>query len=324
LFDDESDFKYDFDLSPIMCTLLGEYDEDDLERPNLASIIQFAKELCDSPIDYDWNLARREFRDRSPLYLDILAIFKQAGKTTGARLGAFYNLMNLGDALQCWSPLQWAAYTDCTPEFVMLIENGANAFELTPSLRNIIHQATEPGTQGALAYLIEHNYHHRGVDINLKDRWGETPLHIACERSSISASMLLQQGANSKIRQEDGQVPLHYVKRLNHQDCINCAKILLEIEDPPINWQDSSGKTPLFYVLGIPECVDLFVKSGADIGLLDNQGMSVLHHACIENGHEALKILLRNLPNDASATVDELGRTPLQLCFDLYRPIDTT
>jgi ankyrin repeat protein len=49
--------------------------------------------------------------------------------------------------------------------------------------------------------------------------------------------------------------------------------------------------------------------------------MSVLHHACIEYGHEALKILLRNLPNDASATVDELGRTPLQLCFDLYRPI---
>jgi ankyrin repeat protein len=309
------DFRYDFDLSPILCALLDQYDSSDTEKPSLQTIINFALQAVAKPLDHDWTSHRKVFRGRSSLFCDIISLFKQAEPTEGGRIGAFWNLINGTDALQCWTPLQWAAYTDRKTGFVTLLEKGAHVLGFTPSRRNILHQAAESGTQGVLSYLLENHYHKKGVDINMQDIWNETPLHIACGWSSASVSLLLQHGANAKLRQYSGQVPLHYTKFLSGTERFRCLKALLQTEDPPVNLRDDEGKSPIFYLLDSPECIQLLLNSGADIGVLDIHGKSVLHHACTEDQPETLELLLSQVPRDATPITDQDGYSPLHTCF---------
>ncbi|CAM6000584.1 unnamed protein product [Sphagnum balticum] len=321
LFPDKADFKYDFDLSPILIALLGEYDPEDKERPSLESLITFAKEAVDAPLNHDWRAQKREYRNRSPLFLELIGNFHNAGPTRGARLGVLADLLNGPDGLQSWAPLQWAAYVDRESEFVALVDNEVSfpgqtpsLLGLTPSHRNVFHHAAESGTQDVLEYLFRTRAHERGVNINGQDRWGETPLHIAAARSAASVALLLDHGADANILQEDDQIPLHNTRLLHGQEQVDCINHFLRRDNPPINSVDVDGKPPLFHLLKSPECVTILLNNGADTSILDRSKKSVLHHVCAEDRWEVLEILLRNIQAQAFGK-DNRGDTPLLTSF---------
>ena len=320
-FPNADDFRYDFDLSPVLSALLRQYDSTDAERPTLDAIIDFAKKAVTAPLDVDWRQRKRELRGRSPLFQEVIGFFQNAGSTEGARLGAFYDFLDSPDALQAWTPIQWAAYVDRKHEFDLLLKNGIprQLLKLTPSRRNILHQAAESGTQDILTYALEGQLHLQGVDINLPDIWDETPLHVATGRSSKSAALLLDHGADINARQVDGQVPLHYTKFLRGKDRFNCIEIFLKRDNPPVNARDIEGKSPIFYLLDSPDCVKLLLDKGVDTGISDIEGKTLLHHACAEDYPETLELILKHFSKGLEARADKEGCTPLQVCFQNQR-----
>lgn len=64
----------------------------------------------------------------------------------------------------------------------------------------------------ALFMLDEHTHRQRGCDIDAKNDYGQTPLHMALARGNTrSAEKLVTYGASVNAMDQDGCSPLHYV-----------------------------------------------------------------------------------------------------------------
>ncbi|KAH0537440.1 hypothetical protein FGG08_005748 [Glutinoglossum americanum] len=308
---DDQDFRFDFELSPIHSAVLREYDAFDLEKPSLNTLIDFGKELSKVSCKEDWTSWRLDYRDRSPLFQEMISYFETAvdGGETGE--DAFYRMLDQPDALQRWTPLQWAAFVDRKNEFITLMKHGADPFKITPSGRNLLHQAAESGTTDVIEYLLSERYHEAGLDINLHDIWGETPLYIAVAKTPALVSLLLQCGAAPDEVQGEGFVPLHYVGEPNR---LKTVEILLSHIDCPINARNKAGRTPIMQMLDSIPCVELLLDNGADISIYDDNDRSIMHHACIEDRPEIIVMLLNKSPETAQKLAmhcDMEGDTPL-------------
>ncbi|XP_006275656.2 SMC5-SMC6 complex localization factor protein 1 [Alligator mississippiensis] len=91
-----------------------------------------------------------------------------------------------------------------------------------------------------------------GVDINVKDYAGWTPLHEACNHgSTVCVREILQRCPEvDLLSQVDGVTPLHDALSNGH---VEIGKMLLQHGGPKLLQQkDSSGKFPLDYVESIP------------------------------------------------------------------------
>lgn len=315
VFPDAPDFRYDFELSPILSAVLQEYDESDTERPRLDTLINFTKELSDLARPIDWSLWRQVYRNRSPLFLELISYFQQDETRQSSGTATMHNLLEQPDALQKWTPVQWAAFTGRVHELTTLLENGADAFAITSSGRNILHQAAESAIDEVLAYLLRHRYDEKGLDINLQDIWNESPLHLAAEKSPRMVELLLQHGADVNARSGDGLVPLHYCRILRGEKRLDCLALLLNQAECPINDPDNVGRSPIFSYLDSPACVKLFLDHGAEVSLRDNDGRTVLHRACVQGRPLTLEVLLSHCSNEVVAYEDNEGDTALFTSF---------
>lgn len=319
LFPDEEDFRYDFELSPILSAVLREYDSADLERPDLSTLIEFAELASNAPSSEDWASWQQKYRHRSPLFQDLITIFHKANMNEEAKAERLHQLINQPDTLQKWTPLQWAAYVGRTDEFIDLLLHGADPFAITPSGRNVVHHAVDSDADGILLYLVQNNYYERGLDINLPDIWGETPLHIAAARSPSCVAMLLKNGASIDVRADEKQTPMHHLRY------IQCNKLRLKALQTLLNYgadvnsREEGGRSAIFYLLASPECVTLLLNYGADISICDSDGRSMLHYACIEDRPQLLNYLLSRSPRELMVCEDKNGNSPLLTCFQYHR-----
>lgn len=136
----------------------------------------------------------------------------------------------------------------------------------------------------------------RGIDVNNKDSFGKTLLHLAVEYDNIEVVQeLLKLGLPTCEKDENGNVPLHYVKS------VEVFNALMENETQPdlVNLKNEQQRTPfmsfvaLFFQDDVPsELFDSFMKNNADVNTLGNEGYRPIHTALtkewtaklIENG----------------------------------------
>ena len=93
-----------------------------------------------------------------------------------------------------------------------------------------------------------------GVDPNVKDNDGRTPLHRAAKRGHVDiVKLLLEHGANPNIQENKyGYTPLHVAVKNCHVDVV---RVLLEHgADPTI--RDNEGRTPLDYGSDCEEIIE--------------------------------------------------------------------
>ena len=60
-----------------------------------------------------------------------------------------------------------------------------------------------------------------GADINILSKWGDTPLHIACACGSMdTVKLLLAKGANATIRNNAGFLPSDMASKEGHSEIV--------------------------------------------------------------------------------------------------------
>ena len=200
-----------------------------------------------------------------------------------------------------------------------LIARDANPFLITGMGRNALHQAAESKRGAIMEYVlsIDEDPHEGWFDINHQDQWGETPLHTAAPGSAACVELLLQRGAKRDMRQkEDFCVPLHLASLAKGDEKIRMVDVLSADEGAHINSLDDRGRSPMWYLLDSPRCVELLLARGAETSLKDEVKLTVLHWACMEGYAVALELLIPAASEEVIAAVDKKGDTALAKAFE--------
>lgn len=297
------------------------YDRDDKERPGLGDLIQLVDKANNTSLGEDWSIWNCRYQKRSPLFGEIIEIYLDSAANHRKKEKIIHKLLDKPDAKNGWTPLHWAAVTGRRDKMEILMRHNAEIFHLSPSNRNIVHIAAESRQQQAMAYaaaIWEHNKDQ--IDINFKDRWQDTPLHIAATGSAGCVPELIKHGADVQVKQENQQVPLHCASVVaNSEEKYKIVDIISSVQGYHINPQDEDGRSPIFQFLNSPDRVDLLIRHGAQRHLVDASGRTVFHYAVIEDELKSLEILLRGCSDKIIGTADHQGHTPLSQAFSLGR-----
>ena len=203
----------------------------------------------------------------------------------------------------------------------------------------LLHKAAGAGLIGAVKFLIIH-----GVDINAKNKsgdtslhavawgtgnvdvakliisknktivnskngYGATPLHIAVHKENFElVKFLISKGSDVNVSQKDGLTPLHFATIGN----IEVAKVIVAA-GAHIDTKSNNGNTPLCDAVynGHTEVAKFLISQGADVNVKVNNGFSVLHAAVFKNNIEVTQILISKGAN-VNAQSDS-GFTPLHV-----------
>ena len=131
--------------------------------------------------------------------------------------------------------------------------------------------------------------------------------------------MLMQNGHDLNIQDKDGQTPLHIAIRwsLFHaamsQTDVNLVELLME-HGADLNTQDVLGYTPLHCAAfsGTPEIISMLIERGASLTTRDYAGRVPLHCAASALYEDNINVLLRESEVNAR---DFKGRTPLHHAY---------
>jgi hypothetical protein len=268
-------YMIDFGFSPIHIAVLEQYEAADATRPTLQKLIDFMDDANNAPAGNNWSVWRRSEVKKSPLYADIVEIFRSAATGLSKTKKPIIDLINQPDVKWGWPPLHWAAFTGRRQKMEILIHNNANPFILSPMDRNIIHIATESKRSEVLRYVLDIRTANTGkLDINKADRWMETPLHVAASGSRAYVQLLLDNGADPNAKQENQQVPLHYTSICTREDeKLQMVSLLSSPGGCFINAQDDDGRTPVFELLDSPAAFRFWQIMGLVLPSSTKQGI---------------------------------------------------
>jgi ankyrin repeat protein len=311
----------DFGFSPIHVAVLGLYDQEGLKHPSLEDLINFVDEVNNAPVGNDWSTWGSREAKLSPLYADIIQMFRSSASELAKTQKPILDIINQKDEKWDWPPFHWAAFTGRLEQLKILVNHDsvkADPFILSRTGRNMLHLAAESKKPEVLSHILDIWEHNKDrLDINLPDRWKETPLHVAASGSAACVKMLLDKGANPNARQENEQVPLHYssICSKDHER-LKIVSLLSSCPGILLDARDQDGRTPIFELLNWPACVKELAEQGADLSLSDNTRNTAVHYSCIDDEVETLEVLLQLSSDPGAATrLNGKGNTPLIEAF---------
>ncbi|GIY50594.1 ankyrin-2 [Caerostris extrusa] len=144
-------------------------------------------------------------------------------------------------------------------------------------------------------YEIAHLLMTRGCSLSLKTGKGETPLHLAVQRSDFNlVELLLENRADVTSVDHLKKTVLHHACQMG---CLRITTLLAEYSNSNIiNMKDGRSKTPLMYAChkGCLPMITCLLSKGAKVNTSDLKGNSPLIHA-ISNQQcspEMIRVLL--------------------------------
>ncbi|XP_065346539.1 uncharacterized protein LOC135943802 [Cloeon dipterum] len=179
--------------------------------------------------------------------------------------------------------------------------------------KSILQYAVQSNNTDLVQGLLD-----RGSNVNLKDCFGVTALHLAAGSNGNSeiVKILLEKGAKVNAQDKDKRTALHYAAK-HHEDTVVVQKLLEYGVD--VNLQDEEGFTALHLAAksnGNPEIVNILLENGARVNLEDNRKRNALHYAASSNDAGVVQKLLEYGADVNSQ--DEEGFTALHLAARSY------
>ncbi|XP_046850055.1 poly [ADP-ribose] polymerase tankyrase-1-like isoform X2 [Xenia sp. Carnegie-2017] len=225
------------------------------------------------------------------------------------------------------TPLHLAAGYNRVRVVQLLLQHGADVHAKDKGGLVPLHNACSYGHFEVTELLIKH-----GANVNAMDLWQFTPIHEAASKSRVDVcSLLLSHGADPSVLNchsksaidvcpsDDLQEKLQYEYR-GHTllvTCANCDVLKMKkiLAADIANFQHPfSLDSSLHYAVAAPSAkrkvmIDMLMKKGGDINLVNRDGVTALHIAAEKSHLDVLEVLLKN---DASVNAtDNLGQTPL-------------
>lgn len=157
---------------------------------------------------------------------------------------------------------------------------------ISPARGDALLVAAKSGDISMVRTLIS-----QGAYINIKDKYGCTPLHLAAMNGHTSVvEMLIAKGADINDKMMVGMTPLHGAAQMNQTEMV---KLLID-KGADVNARDISGHTPLHVAAfeGHLAVAELLLDKGADVNVKGYDGVSPLLFA-IEQNHKALAEMLK-------------------------------
>jgi len=117
-----------------------------------------------------------------------------------------------------------------------------------------------------------------GADVNVRDEYGETPLHKAVlRRFREVVAVLLAKGADPNAKANNGFTPLHFAVRTGQTDLVET----LIAKGAKVDARSDFGTTPLFIAVanGRKSLAELLIAKGADWNLKARDGKTPLDYA---------------------------------------------
>ena len=151
--------------------------------------------------------------------------------------------------------------------------------------------------------ILENSILSKNVNINNKNKDGDTPLHICLIKSKFkSAYWLISHGASTKIYNNNQQRSIDIAIEQNHPQIL---KAILETGEIDINKKDEFGRILLqdAVVLGYNDMAKILIEYGADINSTDKNGRNVIFDA-LSYGNNCFVEYLASLENIELNNID--------------------
>lgn len=172
-----------------------------------------------------------------------------------------------------------------------------------------LHVAAGHGRTGAVQELFNAK---RKVFCNERDIWGYTPLHRAVINYHFdTAEAMISNGCLVNVADENKRVPLHVAASYGH---LGTTRKLLDC-GANIDWQDSRGRTPLYLaVVGKHDkVIQELVNRGANVNLAHAiNKMTPLGLAAQKGFVEGVRILIAGGSNCSSQKLTDNDVAPLE------------
>ena len=153
----------------------------------------------------------------------------------------------------------------------ILIEAGANYNFKEKSLgKTSLRAAAHFGRTEMVQLLLD-----KGLDPDVRDDWGWTPLHVAINPETAKA--LIDGGANIHAKAKDGNEAIH---SLIGENMLDSVKYLLSL-GVDVDTHGKNNITPLHQavIFNHVDGAQLLLDNGANINAADSNGMTCLHFA---------------------------------------------
>jgi ankyrin repeat protein len=145
-----------------------------------------------------------------------------------------------------------------------------------------------------------------GARLDIPDRNGNTPLHVACQAGRVSCIRALFSERCANMPNADGQLPIH----LATGNKTALTTLIKRGADP--NARNEYGKTPLHMTLGSYPIFKHLVESGARLDVQDHDGNTAFHVACWMGRLRWVRLLLSVRPSLANSP-NGAGRRPVHI-----------
>ncbi|CAB0037247.1 unnamed protein product [Trichogramma brassicae] len=215
-----------------------------------------------------------------------------------------------------YSLLRTALHND-TEWAAELLRRGADPTYVDADGSTALHTICRDGR----VYLL--NLVQVAVQINVPDKKGDSPLHLALESGNKEATeILLTKGADPNLVNAKGSTPLHIMcqKSEGYKLVEIFFKIVNDIGKPvQVNVRDSFGNTPLHLTIRHTSMKksEILLVNGANPNLADKDGCTALHLICNTRRHDAMRRFFEIIDkNPQTVQIDaqnKNGDTPLHM-----------
>ena len=153
-----------------------------------------------------------------------------------------------------------------------------------------IFEAIKKGNLDIVKELLD-----AGENVNIK-RYGENPLHIACENNNIEIVKLLLQHPNIDVNAKENYTGNTCLHTASAKKSIRLVELLLEKPNIDVNIQNQDGDTPLLLAsqMRSNETVVrlLFDYPSVDVNIKNIKGYTLLYYACSRGYVKVINSLL--------------------------------